>query len=53
MKRINMLCVSLLIVLTAVGVWVISLVTKGQLSTDIKLPPSAPVLSVESGEVTY
>ena len=49
MKKINMLLVLLLLVLTAVGVWGISLVTQEPLNTNIKLPPSVPVLSAKSG----
>lgn len=49
MKKINMLLVLSLLVLTIVGVWGISLVTQEPLNTNIKLPPSAPVLSAKSG----
>lgn len=44
-----MLLVLFLIALTVVGVWGISQAAQEQLNTDIKLPPSAPVLSAESG----
>lgn len=49
LKKINMLLVLFLLVLTVVGVWGMSLVTQEPLNTNIKLPPSAPVLSAESG----
>ena len=49
MKRINMLLVLFLLVITAVGVLGICQVTQGQLNLNMKLPPSAPVLSAESG----
>lgn len=49
LKRINMLLVVLLLALTVVGVWGICRVTQGQMNVNIKLPPSAPALSAESG----
>lgn len=49
MKKINMLLVLLLIALTTAGVWGISRLTQEQLNIDVKLAPSAPLLSAESG----
>lgn len=49
MKKINMLLVLFLMVLTFAGTWGISQVIQEKLNTDIKLPPSAPILSAGSG----
>ena len=49
MKKRNLILAVLLPALTAAGVWGISLLIRQDLNTDIRLAPSAPRLSVESG----